>query len=101
MKDCNKIYLSGNNGGDYIAIAQSEEQEEISCCSIEVGHCCVVVLSCQVPVEFITSLFAKFMMYKQDGMSRSMDDKLSDFASEVMTYMDKDFVSERLSRINK
>jgi hypothetical protein len=101
MKDCNKIYLSGNKGGDYVAITQSDEQEKISCCSIEIGHCCVVVLSSQVPIEFITSLFANFMLKNQDGFSRQTSDKLKDFAKEVMNYMNTDFVTERLSRINK
>jgi hypothetical protein len=100
MKERKRIYLSGNKGGDYVAIFQTEEQEEISCCTIEVGHCCVVILSGQVPVEFLTSLFFKFMLFKPDGMSRSTEDKLSDFAAEVMTYMDKDFVVERLSKIS-
>jgi hypothetical protein len=93
-----EIHLEGNNGGDYIKITQTKEQESISCCQIEVGHCCVVILRSQVPVEFLTSLICRFMLTNQEGFSRSMDDKFSDFAREVMNYH-KDFVDERISRI--
>jgi hypothetical protein len=92
------IYLEGNNGGDYIKISQTKKQEAISCCQIEVGHCCVVVLRSQIPIEFLTSLICKFMHTNQEGFSRSIDDEFSDFAREVMTY-NKDFVDERVSRI--
>lgn len=95
----NKIYLDGNNGGDYVRISQTKQQEKMSCCNLEIGHCCVVVLNSQVPVEFITSLFCEFMLKNEDGMSRLTSDKLSDFAKEVMHYQGDDFVNERLKRI--
>ena len=97
MKD---IHLEGNNGGDYIRITQTKEQNEMSCCSVEVGHCCVVTMNHQVPVEFITSLFTQFMFTGKDGFSRKSDDNLADFAKEVMEYSG-DFTSERASRIKK
>jgi len=92
------IYLEGNNGGDYIKIAQTKEQEKISCCNIEIGHCCVLLLNAQVPIEFITSLFANFVLMNKEGFSRSMQDKLSDFAEEVMDF-DKNYIKERLSNV--
>ena len=95
----NSIYLNGNKGGDYVKISQTKQQEKISCCDIEVGHCCVVVLRAQVPVEFITSLFCEFMLKNEDGMSRLTSDKLSEFAKEVMHYQGDKYMNERLRRI--
>ena len=97
MKD---IHLEGNNGGDYIRITQTREQEKNSCCTVEVGHCCVVTMDHQVPVEFVTSLFTSFMLTNKEGFSRKAEDNLADFAKEVMVY-NSDFTSERASRIKK
>jgi len=91
--------MVGNKGGDYITITQTKAQAQRSCFFIEVGHCCVVTLRAVVPVEFLTSLITKFMLTDADGMGRSTDAKLSDFAREVLNYSDKSFVDERLSKI--
>lgn len=95
-----EFYLDGNKGGDYIKLRQNVWQHDYDCVDIEVGHCCVVVLKAQVPVEFLTSLICKFMLTGPDGFSRSTEDKLSTFAREVMEF-NKEFTDERLSKIKE
>ena len=98
-KNHEMIHLEGNNGGDYVTISQSKAQGKRSCFFIEVGHCCVVTLRAVVPVEFLTSLLSKFMLMGSDGMGRSTDDKLSDFAREVFIDCSKDYTDDKLSKI--
>lgn len=96
-----KIYLSGNKGGDFIKITQTEEQEKNSCCNIKIGHCCVMLLeTTQIPIELITNLFFRFLVIGEDGMGRSTKDELKDFAKELFNY-DENFINDLCNKIKK
>ena len=94
-----RIRLEGNNGGDYINLSQTTYQANKNVLFIEVGHCCVVMLRAEIPVEFLTSLISKFMLTGVDGNSRSSHDELKSFAEEVLDY-NKGYVQELLTKIN-
>jgi hypothetical protein len=93
-----KIYLTGNNGGDFIEITQDTDQEKIDVCNISVGCSCVKILDAQLPIEMITQIIQQVILFKNNGMSRKCSDTLQDIGKEVMNY-NKSFVEERISKI--
>ncbi len=52
---CNKIFVEGNNSGDFIKI----EHIKNNLIRLEIGHCCVYVFNHEIPVEIIAALLAK------------------------------------------
>lgn len=52
-----RLYVEGNNGGDYIEIYDLGN----GIVDLQVGHCCVNYINQIVPVEFITTTLAKIV----------------------------------------
>lgn len=101
-KKVQRIELEGNNGADCIVIEQTEKQAEEGVCFIEIGQCCVYILSAIVPIEFIISLFAYFMGKSvETGEGRSIDDKLEDIAKEIIVYNDEGYNKKMIEKIKR
>ena len=64
------VYVSGNNGGDYLRIVDLGDDEVY----LEVGHCCVVFHRKVVPVAVLTALLAE----KLDGVELPWSDDLNE-----------------------
>ena len=101
-KKVQRIKLEGNNGADRIVIEQTEKQAEEGVCFIEIGQCCVYILSAIVPIEFITSLFGCFMERNfGTGEWRNINDKLEDVAKEIITYNDEEYNKKLIKKIKR
>jgi len=98
-----RIYLEGNNGGDYIEITQTKEQKDNSCCTLKVGHCCVHIISHQVPVEYIVSLFHLSTIKKlSEGMEMwDWKSDMSDYVRDVLHYFPDDYVEGKVSYVEE
>lgn len=53
-----RIYLEGNNGGDYFELTVYGDGE----IKLEVGHCCVKIIDCYVPTEFLTGALSQAVL---------------------------------------
>jgi hypothetical protein len=94
VKSMKEFFLTGNNDGDYIQIKQYKNQEKDNTCFLEVGHCCVVILQHQVPVEFVTNVIYKELFEKANGdVKKMVENSLRGFK--------KDFVNERVEKVHK
>jgi len=76
----NRLCLEGNGGGDYLTMEVLPDGRV----SLEVGHCCVVMINHIVPVEFITAALSRAVedngpkeMLEQIGWSKDFTDKLT------------------------
>ena len=63
------VSAEGNNGGDYVTITKVNDNE----LHLEIGCCCVTIVSHKIPVEFLTNLFYDLTLeaapsMDQDGM---------------------------------
>lgn len=53
-----RLYIEGNNGGDYLELRPLPDGRVY----MELGHCCVKLVSHTVPVEFITGVLGKLLV---------------------------------------
>ena len=57
-----KIYIEGNNGGDFISIKHIKD----NLIKLEVGDCCVYIFNHEIPVEILASFLAKISYALED-----------------------------------
>ena len=74
------IYVKGNNDGDYLFIKPLKD----NMLGIEIGHCCVVSVRHEIPVEVVTAILTKasFDDFK-DGVEGWPDDFSSELKNKI------------------
>lgn len=68
-KQSERIYVEGNNGGDYLLMRPLGDNRVF----LEIGSCCVVTIRHIVPIEFVTGALTEFILkagraYSQENM---------------------------------
>ena len=53
-----KFYVEGNNGGDYLQLEHIRDNVVM----LQIGHCCVVTVNHEVPIELITSALTNLFL---------------------------------------
>ena len=90
-----QIYLTGNNGGDYIHITQTQAQADDDTCSIEVGHCCVVMLRAIAPTVFFSALTAETMY----GFNNEKFTTVREYVAGVLKIWGKEVTDKLLPKV--
>ena len=74
LRNLGEVYIEGNKGGDYLRIAHIKD----NMVRLEIGHCCVVTISHEIPVEILTSLLCKATNYGDfENVELPWDDEFS------------------------
>lgn len=55
LRNQGEVYIEGNKGGDYLRIAFIKD----NMVRLEIGHCTVITVSHEIPVEILTSLLSE------------------------------------------
>lgn len=74
LRNLGEIYIEGNKGGDYLRIALIKD----NIVQLEIGHCCIVTISHEIPVEILTSILSKATDYGHfEDLELEWDDEFS------------------------
>ena len=87
-----KFYLSGNNDGDFIRLVQYKSQEKDCTVYLEIGHCCVITVRHQIPVEYLTTLITENVL-KHSDIHGAVKDVFKDFSNE--------YTEDRISKVKE
>lgn len=68
MKRKQKIYLEGNNGGDYLKIEQKEGEMML----LEVGSCCVASIAKTLPVQVVTAALTEWILKHNNDIEQAI-----------------------------
>ena len=74
------VSAEGNNGGDYVKITKLNDNE----LHLEIGCCCVTIVSHKIPVEFLTNLFYNLIL---EATPTTEEDGMVELAKKYICYI--------------
>jgi len=93
------VCAEGNNGCDYVTITKLNDNE----LQLEIGCCCVTIVSHKIPVEFLTNLFSSLTL---EAAPTTGQDAMIELAKKYICYTGpspatKIFTEKLISKVKK